>query len=275
MARTSINPLARQFSREFFSTIPDTAGIYFMRSERKKILYVGKAKSLRRRLRSYRHLDLARAAENIRRLLPRVRKIEWEVLPNEAAATQRERELIRALVPPYNIADAWTEDYFYIGLRQGRRLELSLTSEESNLDRYQLHGCYPHRRLTKDAYSALLRLIYAVTHQKPRFYFPARLAGRSPVYRYSFARDRIEKWERLLSNFLHGHRSQFLSTLVSALLANLTLPPQIRQGLQRDLETLQKLHHVSRDFRRRFPGDYAHLSHAELRERILKSICKD
>src|SRR5688572_23590710 len=130
--RHTPNPIARRFNLEFFSKIPSEAGVYFMRSRKGEILYVGKAKNLRSRLLSYRYARWGTAGDNILTLLEHVRKIEWEIFNCENQALVRERELIRALIPRYNVADAWEEDYLYIGLRASKatnELHFKLTSK--------------------------------------------------------------------------------------------------------------------------------------------------
>lgn len=68
------------------------------------VLYVGRAKNLRRRLASYRVANSERLPRRIVRLLHRVTRIEFDLCPTELAAQEREELLICVLAPPFNRA---------------------------------------------------------------------------------------------------------------------------------------------------------------------------
>ena len=68
------------------------------------VLYVGKAKSLRHRLSSYRVANPERMSRRTLRLLFRVTRIEFDVCANEAIASEREEQLICVLSPRFNRA---------------------------------------------------------------------------------------------------------------------------------------------------------------------------
>jgi predicted GIY-YIG superfamily endonuclease len=101
-------PLVERLGREFFRQLPDRPGVYLMCGANEGVLYVGKAKSLRRRLGSYRVANPERLPRRIIRLLHQVTRIEWDECSNEAAAIHREEMLIVALNPKFNAAGkAW------------------------------------------------------------------------------------------------------------------------------------------------------------------------
>ncbi len=254
--------------------MPKSPGVYFMRSQAGRILYIGKAKSLKARLSSYRLLKPEGSPKNIVELLKRVRKIDWELHPSEEVAFRRERELIRALVPTYNIADAWEEEYLFIGLRRPseQRLAFRLSSREKDLAEFHLHGCYTERRFTKSAYSALLRLIYAAFQNNARFRFPAKLASFTPMYNYSLNIPDAKIWERRISDFLKGQKSHLVKILVDTLLKNEKIPPYVRPGLQRDIELLANFARSLKRVRKRLGAGAGVLSHQDLRLKIKASI---
>ncbi len=97
-------PLVDRFGADFFRRVPDRPGVYLFCGEREGVLYVGKAKSLRRRLGSYRVANPERLSRRIIRLLYQVTRIEWDECPSEAAACHREELLIVTLQPKYNAA---------------------------------------------------------------------------------------------------------------------------------------------------------------------------
>jgi len=97
-------PLVERFGEEFFSALPTAPGVYFFCGASEGVLYVGKARNLRKRLGSYRVANPERLPRRIIRLLHLVRRIEWDECATEEAARQREEWLICVLTPKFNAA---------------------------------------------------------------------------------------------------------------------------------------------------------------------------
>jgi excinuclease ABC subunit C len=97
-------PLVDRFGRDFFRSVPEKPGVYFLCSEEAGVLYVGKAKNLRKRLSSYRSAHPERLPRRVFRLLFRVTRIYWDECLDEAAAIARERQLLLVLQPRFNAA---------------------------------------------------------------------------------------------------------------------------------------------------------------------------
>jgi excinuclease ABC subunit C len=90
--------------REKLRNIPDEPGCYMMRDRRGKIIYVGKAASLRKRVQSYfRNASLTRGDPKLRGLVNSVHDLEFIVLRNEAEAILTESRLIKDYKPYFNI----------------------------------------------------------------------------------------------------------------------------------------------------------------------------
>jgi predicted GIY-YIG superfamily endonuclease len=100
-------PVVDRFGVEFFRQIPDAPGVYYLCTAREGVLYVGKARSLRRRLGSYRVANPERLSRRIVRLLFQVERILWDVCESEQVAIERERRLLRVLQPRFNRADVY------------------------------------------------------------------------------------------------------------------------------------------------------------------------
>src|SRR6266478_4546805 len=100
-------PLVERLGREFFQTIPSCPGVYLMRDGADVVLYVGKAKNLRKRLTSYRVANPDRMPRRHLRMLRAVRRIEFEKCSDEISALARESELLRLLKPKFNRAGVW------------------------------------------------------------------------------------------------------------------------------------------------------------------------
>jgi len=78
----------------------DTAGVYLMKDAAGKVIYVGKAKSLKKRLKSYFGRDLSSKTVA---LMSHVADIDFELCPTESLALLREANLINKFQPKYNI----------------------------------------------------------------------------------------------------------------------------------------------------------------------------
>ncbi len=87
---------------DFFRALPSAPGIYFMCGSNEGVLYVGKARNLRKRLASYRVANPERLPRRIIRMLHRVTRIEFDICPTEEAARHREELLICVLNPRFN-----------------------------------------------------------------------------------------------------------------------------------------------------------------------------
>jgi hypothetical protein len=97
-------PLTERFGEEFFRALPTGPGVYFFCGAAEGVLYVGKARNLRKRLGSYRVANPERLSRRIIRLLHQVRRIEWDECATEEAAREREELLICVLAPKFNSA---------------------------------------------------------------------------------------------------------------------------------------------------------------------------
>jgi predicted GIY-YIG superfamily endonuclease len=100
-------PLVEKLGRAFFRQLPESPGVYLMHDAADVVLYVGKAKNLRKRLNSYRVANSDRMARRHLRLLRAVVRIELQACADERAALLKEAELLRSLQPKFNRAGTW------------------------------------------------------------------------------------------------------------------------------------------------------------------------
>ncbi|MCL4258755.1 MAG: excinuclease ABC subunit UvrC, partial [Anaerolineales bacterium] len=95
------------------STLPDRTGCYLMKNEEGKVIYVGKALSLRSRVRSYFHAG-AQHHPRTEHLVQHVRDIEWIVVASELEALILEMTIIKKHKPHYNVRLNDDKRYPYI-----------------------------------------------------------------------------------------------------------------------------------------------------------------
>ena len=100
-------PLVERLGQDFFRQLTERPGVYLMRDAQENVLYVGKAKNLKKRLNSYRVANPDRMARRHLRLLRAVARIELQECADEAAALAKEAELLLTLKPKFNRAGTW------------------------------------------------------------------------------------------------------------------------------------------------------------------------
>jgi excinuclease ABC subunit C len=96
------------------SDIPTNPGVYLYRDETGEILYVGKAKSLRSRVKSY--FSTIDQPIKTRQLISRIRNIDWIVVNSEVEALLLENKLVKQHTPKYNVNLKDAKTFAYISL---------------------------------------------------------------------------------------------------------------------------------------------------------------
>jgi DNA polymerase III epsilon subunit family exonuclease len=94
---------------------PQQPGVYLFRDGHDQVLYVGRARDLRARLRSYFRSERQRPA--VEAALGALERVEWRVLGSEVEAALEELRLIRELRPPANARSARPDRYVYLRRR--------------------------------------------------------------------------------------------------------------------------------------------------------------
>ncbi|PAP77979.1 DEDD exonuclease domain-containing protein [Rubrivirga marina] len=105
----------RKIRDEILPLLPDRPGVYFMRDAKGRVIYVGKAKSLRNRVRSY-FTGVESHVPKTRKLVRDVRDVTWRETGTELAALLEESKLIKNYLPVYNRAQRRYRDYPFLRL---------------------------------------------------------------------------------------------------------------------------------------------------------------
>lgn len=132
MLRKSCSPDPLQGLKEKVSRFPELPGVYMLKDINDRIIYVGKAISLRQRVRSY-LVDKEALSPRIQSLRLRLADIEYVVTDTEVEALILECSLIKEYRPRYNVNLKDDKDYPYliITAEQYPRLELLRLSQKS------------------------------------------------------------------------------------------------------------------------------------------------
>lgn len=124
------------------SELPTRPGVYLMKNADGKVIYVGKAKALSRRVRSYFDGKPKPGHRAAMLMLPHIRDIEWIVTDTEAEAFILEANLIRKHHPVYNVRLKDDKHYPYIAIDMRDPFpRLFLLRHASS--RYQCFGPFP------------------------------------------------------------------------------------------------------------------------------------
>ena len=200
---------------------PTRPGVYLFRDRHGQVLYVGRARDLRARLRSYFRSE--RQRPSVEAALMALDRIEWRVLGSELEAALEELRLIRELQPPANSRSRRKEHGVYLR-RRGDDFVVTKAATE--------FGPITSRRLASLAARALASCTAEELERLPQGGPLARLRARlshlAENLRYEEAarlRDRIEALELVLERL---RRLERLGRLELCLLA-----PAIEPGWQR------------------------------------------
>jgi excinuclease ABC subunit C len=160
-------------TKEMTANLPLLPGVYFFRDKSGKILYIGKAKSLRKRVRSYLGKPRKRAYK-IKRLVKHATQIDYEICESEQEALLLESRLIKEHQPPYNTAMKSGRPDWYIKIELADDFpRVELASELAD-DDARYFGPFSSRKWTLEVIDALhrafpIRTCNGVLNPRPDF----------------------------------------------------------------------------------------------------------
>lgn len=162
MIDTAINPnIDRILLR--LKTIPETPGVYQYLDATGTIIYVGKARNLRRRVTSYfsRYDD---HTPKIKMLVRNIRDLRITVTPSEVDALLLENNLIKQLQPKYNSMLKDDKTYPYLCITAEDYPQVLFTRNHEHLHG-QFFGPYPNPRILRELQDIIRHLFtYRVCH---------------------------------------------------------------------------------------------------------------
>jgi DNA polymerase III epsilon subunit family exonuclease len=198
-------PRRVQRKRSLAFGAPQRPGVYLFRDAHDQVLYVGRARDLRARLRSYFRSERQRPA--VEAALGALERVEWRVLGSELEAALEELRLIRELRPPANARSARPDRYLYLR-RRGDSVVCSQQPTELGPIKSRRRAQLAARALQgvewetlDDAVPALRRKLKKLAHEL-RFEDAARL------------RDRIEALEGVVGEIRTMQRLRALEVCI-------------------------------------------------------------
>ncbi len=214
--------------------LPDAPGVYFFRDGRGSVLYVGKATSLRDRVRSYFSNDLIKTrGPRLVDMVTRAHTVTWEETDSVLEALILEGSYIRRYHPPANTDGKDDKSYNYVVftrevyprvlLVRGKALE-----EPTERKKYAaVFGPYPHGAQLREALRIIRKIfpffdtkrpVTEMTnkHHRGRIIFNQQI-GLYPSAQDTHAREEYAQTMHHLKLFFQGKKKQLLRELEQAM----------------------------------------------------------
>ncbi len=205
------------FLEEKLKNIPEKPGVYLMKDEKDKIIYVGKAKSLKSRVNSYFKTNKYDSAKT-RILVKKIQDLEYILTDTESEALILENNLIKKHKPRYNIDLKDDKTYPFIKITKEEYPRLMVTRNIIK-DGSQYYGPYTSAGALNETVELLKRLFPFRTCNNTTF------RSKKPCLNYHIKKcyapcvEKIsqEEYKEIIQNiesFLKGHKNEVEKNLV-------------------------------------------------------------
>ncbi|AKT51770.1 excinuclease ABC subunit UvrC [Arsenicicoccus sp. oral taxon 190] len=137
--------------------IPVDPGVYRFRDKEGRVIYVGKAKSLRSRLSSY-FQDIAALHPRTRRMVTTGASVEWTVVKTEVEALQLEYSWIKEFDPRFNVKYRDDKSYPYLAVTMGEEFPRAQVMRGAKRKGTRYFGPYGHAWAIRETLDLLLKV---------------------------------------------------------------------------------------------------------------------
>ncbi|MFD9945589.1 excinuclease ABC subunit UvrC [Nonomuraea sp. NPDC059023] len=138
-------------------SIPDSPGVYRFRDAHRRVIYVGKAKSLRQRLNSY-FADFAGLHPRTQTMLTTAADVDWTVVSTEVEALQLEYSWIKEFDPRFNVKYRDDKSYPYLAVTMGDDFPRVQVMRGAKRKGTRYFGPYSHAWAIRETVDLLLRV---------------------------------------------------------------------------------------------------------------------
>ncbi|MCL1076859.1 excinuclease ABC subunit UvrC [Parashewanella spongiae] len=203
---------------EFLKTVSSSAGVYRMYDAADKVIYVGKAKDLKKRLSSYFRTNV----DNIKTqaLVKNIANIDVTVTHSETDALILENDYIKQYMPKYNVLLRDDKSYPYILLSKHKHPRLAY-HRGSRRDKGQYFGPYPNGGAVRESLHLLQKIfpirqcsdIYYKSRSRPCLQYQLKRCSAPCVSKVTD--EEYGEQVKLVELFLKGKDQQVISKLVT------------------------------------------------------------
>jgi excinuclease ABC subunit C len=137
--------------------IPEEPGVYRFRDERGRVVYVGKAKSLRQRLNQY-FADYTALHPRTQLMVTTAASVEWTVVNTEVEALQLEYSWIKEFDPRFNVKYRDDKSYPYLAVTMGEDYPRVMVMRGAKRKGTRYFGPYSHAWAIRETVDTLLRV---------------------------------------------------------------------------------------------------------------------
>ncbi len=205
-------------SKSFLKTVTDQPGVYRMYNAESVVIYVGKAKDLKKRLSSYFRKNID--SEKTRALVSHIAKIDVTVTHTETEALILEHNYIKQYLPKYNVLLRDDKSYPYIFLSGHKHPRLSM-HRGAKKRKGEYFGPYPDSGAVRETLHLIQKIfpvrqcedtVYANRTRPCLMYQIGRCAG--PCVSSVISSEEYEELVNYVRLFLQGKDKQVVETLV-------------------------------------------------------------
>ncbi len=151
--------------QEELKKLPKSPGVYLMHDASDRIIYVGKAISLKNRVMSYFRASTTKS-QKIQKMVTQIVRFEYIVTDSELEALVLENNLIKEYNPKYNTMLKDDKTYPYIKVTMGEAYPRILFSREMKKDKSKYYGPYTSAFAVKDTITLMNKLFQMRTCNK-------------------------------------------------------------------------------------------------------------
>src|SRR5690349_10702256 len=137
--------------------IPTDPGVYRFRDEQGRVIYVGKAKSLRPRLSSY-FQDITNLHPRTRQMVLTAASVDWTVVTTEVEALALEYSWIKEFDPRFNVKYRDDKSYPWLAVTVGEEFPRVMVMRGAQRKGVRYFGPYGHAWAIRDTVDTLLRV---------------------------------------------------------------------------------------------------------------------